>query len=1079
MNQNKSFDFGLRTSDFGLLFRLLASVFTFFIIFNFHTTIHATLSLTTQTAVRSKVPQSSSKAALQYFSLSATVVAETVSKITITNTSPTVTFGKGVSMIYIYKDDGDQIFDESKDTKLVESSAGQNTSVQLTISTTIPQDTTYGYFVVYNISSTAEIGATTNIQLTNFTHNSAAVYTPAANSQTITITGLSMQTVTATAPTIVIPGQENIQMLHIALKMVGENLKMITENATDVLKFTVKNAQNNFSNTAESTTGVVKLSLYKDTNNNQILDTTPLAIIEGTSFISTSEAEFTKLRSLEFQDGVTMNLYVLYELGEDIPITTESKINAQLTAFTGIGADSKLAVSIANTMPVDPAVSSVAGLSYASLESIVPATNAFGPGTDVPILKFKLKANSISVTLNQVTIKNTGTIKYITNKTDTSGVTNIKICEDTNQDYEYNGDGFGDTLIGQLQLGNGAGQSKESAPIPIQYTNNKIGFVIPTSNKDDDQSKMFFVIYHLGEGITVSTSTANTNGSATALLEDAQGSTNVSTSAIKLSGTLPSSATPSAAEVTVQKINIRSTEILSAVPPYAVRGQTKVPMLYLKLRNEEATKDTIFQILNNNASFLDNNTGVSKIWIYRDDNQDAVLDKSDTLLSSLSLSETGAIISPLRVNMPKFDLPRGNNNLFICYDIGQEAILSTSNIMCQLENITSTGSTLINFGGERPLPAVPATVTINAAFLSVDAIYSSTSNITNQTPTFTVQIQLSNTSAQAVELTDITPRFYLNTQSGMDVTYEFNMDLKSHSLPLSIPAGDTIILRYDVAPDELRSTGSIFMDSTAEYKISSGNVALISRYKASGSTWKLSTTQYAQASIYSNLEDYNFLTPDYISDLKFEYGGQKTSYRSFDAIPANSNLIVYFKDKGKYINEAKFQVTFNVLLNNTPLTLTNANALERTTPYYEYNKNEGTLTIYNLGKVDGTLEISVSDLNGNILKNSSKIFSFYISQTIQIYKFLCYPNPYRIPATLKFGFSITQPASDIRLYLFDSNGQKVWDYQTTKTSIGYQEIEWDGKVNGFYLGAGIYIAKIVTIDPNGKKATAWTKLAVY
>ena len=46
-----------------------------------------------------------------------------------------------------------------------------------------------------------------------------------------------------------------------------------------------------------------------------------------------------------FNEGVTQLFYVLYDIGEDIPVINSTKISAKLSQFFGIGSQSKLPLS--------------------------------------------------------------------------------------------------------------------------------------------------------------------------------------------------------------------------------------------------------------------------------------------------------------------------------------------------------------------------------------------------------------------------------------------------------------------------------------------------------------------------------------------------------------------------------------------------------------------------------------------------------------------------------------------------------------------------------------------------------------
>ncbi|MFC1617610.1 hypothetical protein ACFL2K_05270, partial [Candidatus Margulisiibacteriota bacterium] len=874
--------------------------------------------------------------------------------------------------------------------------------------------------LVFDLDSTVEISTTTGIEITEMLDEDGATvnfqgYTPI---NSVTVSGLAVQTAVNTSPAIVIPGQDSVEMLKISLQVLEESIK-------EGISFTIKNDEANFANTDGGTVGVTKVYLYQDTNDNGTLETGQDDLweyISGTNFTSESEAVFdTPPSGFELTNGTTENFFVVYDIGDDTNVTNDTLVKAQLTNFSGTGDTSKLPIALSSSVPVLAASANVAGLSYDELESIVPTGKTFGPGTTVPVLKFQLTANNVAVTVNQITIQNNGSVKYITDSTDTTGITKIQLFEDTNNDYEYDGAGLGDTLIASLDLGSGQGQTKTSAPLNISYDGNGLGMLMPT-----DDEKIVFVVYDLGEGINVPTiTTGSVSTTSNAVLEDVVGSTNISTAELSLSGTLPVAADPNAV-VSIQAINIRILEITDVSPTGTVQGQIKVPMLHIKTRAEQDLDSAVMTIFNNKASYLSNDSGISKVWLYLDVNKDQVLDINDTLLSA-----TSSFTSVTRVNMPAFDLSQGENEILVCYDFGQAASTGGPNVACQLDDIVSSGSaTSIVLGGETPLPKVPALVTANASLIGINSISVNTSNVFNTSTSFNAQVNITNSGAAAVQITTIDPRFYYLTKDGKDISYELGI-LGQTTIPVTINASQTLNFIYEVGPKDIRTEGTVYVDGFVEYKISSGNYAVKTRYKGSGTEWTLAAgSNFTQLTFNSNLEDYAWLVPEYIESVKIESGGTELDFENYDTIPANSTVILYFKDQARYLDEAQIQVT---LRQESLSTTTNNNSYETqattTEPIYAFNRETGYLKIYNIGSENGELNITLTDLDGNTLSQTN--LTFYISDTVKIYNFLCYPNPYSINSgALKMGFNLTQPAS-VGIYLYSSIGHLIWSYTTS------------------------------------------------
>ena len=74
----------------------------------------------------------------------------------------------------------------------------------------------------------------------------------------------------------------------------------------------------------------------------------------------------------------------------------------------------------------------------------------FGPQTEAPILEFVLQANNIAITVNTITILNTGGVHFASSDNPNKGVSKVNIYLDNfNQSFSA----VSDTLIGSVTLG--------------------------------------------------------------------------------------------------------------------------------------------------------------------------------------------------------------------------------------------------------------------------------------------------------------------------------------------------------------------------------------------------------------------------------------------------------------------------------------------------------------------------------------------------------------------------------------------------------------------------------------------------
>ena len=1016
-------------------------------------------AIQSSTLPASKAPQGSTKVPMLYFNILATG-DDTVRRVGFSNVSPTVKFGTGVKVVYIYQDNGDGQFDSVVDTLKgntvsLTSTAVSSQNIQFSAPTSITSGRSEGFFVVYDLDTSAQAAATTNLILNYVESTLGTLATNVGGnvtSNTITVTGIAA-TANSIAPTIVLPNQTLVPMLRLTLTSRSEDM-----NNNDI-SITVQNESNNFAITDGSTNGVTTVYLYADTNSNGIfdptIDTTVLKQRTGSQISSVSTVTFSSfLPSFTLSSNTPKDLFVVYDIGKGIPVSTDAKVKAQVISITGTGSDSGRAISLVNATPVTPASSKVAGLVYSDVTNVVPSSNFSRGNQKIPVISFVLKSENVSVTVNTITIRNAGTIQYITNPTNTNGVTRVRLYEDTNLNNAYD-ETVSDTLIGSLILGNGQGQTALLAPVPIQV--NGAGLNITTGNQ-----KTIFAVYDLGIGTTeIRNASGNLISSANARLEAAVGTSNLSTIAIELSGTLPAQASPDAF-LPVQNSTFSAVSIQSVSPGSALRGQVNVPMLYVTIRAEQTVTSAVFSVLNNKGSFVDDHTGVSRVSLYMDANQNSVLDSSDVLEATTSSFNT-----TLRADLPSFLLPQGVNSFFVTYDVGDVANTTTINIAAQLNNITATGGISAVFGGELPVPQYAATLNVTSALMTIKKVLSSITSVTNAAATFNIDIRIENPTTGSIQVTSLLPKFYLGALSGADISYEW-VTTTNRIFPFTLAASTGVTVGFTINPSSVFSQGNIYVDGVLTYLVSSGNYATVGRYKSSGTTWVAGAQTYAQLSASSSKTKYDWQLPAYIDSIQVNNGGTLIPFQNYDAVPANSSLILYFQNQAAALDAGSIRLIH---------TATSGAAYPSSTLTSTFTRSNGSLEIFNLGTTPAIIQLGIKDRDANTLPTASMRFS--ISSTINIDNLLFYPSPYTVGSNLRIGFSITQPAR-VQLYLYNLNGIVVWTSDTTYTTVGYQQIVWNGILSsGQIIGSGMYIAKMVATDNSGNKSYAYTKLAVY
>ena len=504
---------------------------------------------------------------------------------------------------------------------------------------------------------------------------------------------------------------------------------------------------------------------------------------------------------------VTQNFWVVYDLGEEVQITTDTKIAAQLTVVTGKGDDSELNLNwprSASDLSV-PVEASIAGLTHHNLTNIVP-DSTLGAENESPILKFTLRSNHTAVTVNQITIKNTESVGFTTDVDQTTNIVRVELFEDTDGNGSYTGTPD-DTRVSNLILGEvnsftGINNQSDKAVLPIYYEPGLIGnsvtengLLVPTydATKDYPQNneKTFFTVYHVGKSLNVSKdASGNITSKANARLSNAVGSANISIVEVKdiflsnVEEDTPVSSNPDAV-ITISETNVKLLSIESISPSEVVQGQLKVPVLKLVLNADTAFPSVNIQIKNDKETFLPDNTGVAKVWIYRDVDEDGVLDTTDVFLQAKS---TIPEVDHGNMELNGVQLISGQQHLLVLYDIGQIAILSNSNINAQLNTIIGDTGDTLNFGGHTPSPLAPTPISMKAKKLAITNIQ----NIffTNSDPSFPFEIRVTvqNNDSENVLINALSPKIYLTDISGLDISHEFTITAESN-FPVTLNAG--------------------------------------------------------------------------------------------------------------------------------------------------------------------------------------------------------------------------------------------------------------------------------------------------
>jgi hypothetical protein len=1041
-------------------------------------------------------------------------------------------FGGGITKVSIYRDvnNGGTYSSDDILVKDKEYSSGETEYLATitSISENVPTTDSQRYFIVYDFHATAAaVGSTTNVQLYQVKYqytvddNITTDYVTMGgnnNSYTPKISGFATYEAYDISTSIAVPGAGEIAMMRLEFRSLSEDI-FYDSSQNLPIKININNPAENFITSTNSTNGIIKAKLYCNVNNkgSEDFNIETLSLYTALDSITSSDGEFTDESNLTFEinnrsdifvDGVTTNLFVTYDLGEDFQVAKDTQVKGRLASVTGYGYDSGIEIKKEENKPDAGAVEvDVAGLVYSDLSAINTKNSVFSSRTTAPILKFTLTAYNAQMALKSLVINNAfesyngDIIPFVLGLNNEDGIKKVFLYEDNNNgDLDVN-----DTLLATLQLSDIGlpskyndkylaveGNDKSQAVVTFNYDTGG-GVYSDTITLSVDTEKQFLLVYEFGNNVEDGASgiTASFNISsyrAIARLNGALGyatPTSNQTITVNLSGTLPAAAYPEA-QIYIVESKLSVINVSDISPSTVVRGQVNIPMLYAEIDSESSLSDLTVNVYNSKGTFTSDAQGVNKASIYRDNPTNDVygtFGSEDTLLgANNSISDrSSAAVSGV-------SLSQDTNRIFICYDIGQNAALQSQNKSygCQIKGITGkitsgSSATDISLAGYLEAPKEPAVVEVDDKKIEITSVegfgFSSADTITGEKELY---IKIKNVSSEDIEIQEIIPRFYLSEIEGRDISSEFSSDYSSaysgYRVP-NDPRGPFILtvgsaeypVRFTISHSTAISDGEVCIDGYVKYAITATNSAVVTRYKSSDDWYSAAENQdYQKAGIDSTQTQYSFSLPDYIDKIEVQVQGQaNTPFVHGDSIKASSTLLIYFKNNGSIIDEASITLT----LGGTTLSHTSG---EPTSTSFSYDRDNGLITV-KVGSADDTLVLSANDLEGGALLDSN--ISFSVSNSIKIESALFYPSPYHIGVEdLYLGLNLTQPAT-VKIYLFNYLGTNVWKYEEYVSEIGYKIITID-KLESF-LSSGMYVCKILAEDDDGNKDMASTKLVIY
>lgn len=957
---------------------------------------------------------------------------------------------------------------------------GLNTSVFTTANvsdTTIILSAT----IVDDISS---IGSTFNVSILSVGYDSSETLSFSSLGTTeIEVTGISTFAVTDVSEEIVLINKtiseesENYEpLLHLSVQIDGE--------ASDGYEIEITNSDANFVTENGQTSGITKLSLYApgktagsplsttDFSQLTFVESDIIQSISAGEFTSTSKATLTITdSSVQFSDGTPKYFFILYSTGEEFPLTVDGALSAEITGFTATGNTSELPMSRVEdsaTIAAPP----IAGFTYNSIDPYEFEGNTtfhYRHNATIPVMQIDIASYQTTTNITQINLNNTGATPFRTNANNNQDITNVKLFLDNGStgkiDFLDGLDSNVDALIGSVSKGT----TSELASIPLTTT-----LQVSPFDEDADEDfgypqnniKRVFVVYYTGTSVTEKTTSENESvATFNAILRSVQGTVTINNSAqsVNMAGTLP--ATDDTVSVTLDDDATTPVYIVGIddiAPEVSYSGQSKVPIMRFQLGSTVEIASASITIQNNKNSFGNSFTQINKIWLYRDETPtSSTFDSTTTLISTNSNPGSNlAVMSGVPIKSSE------NNHFFVLYDLGS-GIGAASDSAAQLYAFSDSQG-LYNLSGflPNPITAIESDTQVST-FLNLDSIESSVSNITSSTGTFNVDLTISRGSDYtSLDIEEIQPRFYQLDDSGIDVTYEFDIEMDTDTtVPSAINSSSPITLHYNVRHKNPETLGNIIMDGYAKFQDSSQtSPSEIKRYY-DGANWIAAVEEPVTLRSTNVKSNYDWTLPSYIKRMEDDSG---KIFSNDNVLQENTRLHIFFNNDGLTIDESSFSID----IDGTAQTLSS----DDTPPSGKYFYEDGELIIGDLGSESGTLTLSLDDIDGNQLETASIRYS--ISSTLEASDILFYPNPFPpTTETLKFGINLTQQA-DIDLYFVNYLGQLVKriSYDASETVVGYNLFELESDPD--YLKSGHYIVKAIISDGDTEKALT-TKLAIY
>ena len=746
-------------------------------------------------------------------------------------------------------------------------------------------------------------------------------------------------------------------------------------------------------------------------------------------------------------------IWLVYDFGEDIVVSSDSRLNVTIMGDSDFYAQTSQSNQIIVTPNINLSIP-FAGIEITDITNIA-GDEVYDKNTSIPLLSFKLRAHQAPVTVNKITVINNGSIPFYATAGTTINVKKILIYNDTDNTNTLSPQL--DSVVGQLTLGPGSNQNT-SAEVPMEVP-------ITAYNGNDSNISTFFVVYELGTRLESNSATKNyvTAEIGDIIATGNNGISNISFKASVASNSNPISSTPvTSVDLTETNLQIVSTEALSSGSDTAYDGQLKVPMLYLNFKSETLSQSGKLTILNNQANFFSRADGVTKVWVYLDDNKNKVLDDGDKFLRSTSKFDDLGIAELENIEF-SFD-----NHFLILYDIGLLASETGVPFSAQIQNIEIEGGTS-SVSGVLPTVEVAKVTPIDNLLKTLTI-----EDVSQGSVTFNIRLKMKNESGVNLTINQFEPKFYLSEKGGMDISYEFNTSLATAEvIPFTINNGETKDFNFNASHYIPYSQGVTVIDAYVEYSKEgeSDNLRFI-RYQSGSGDWNLITSQQEvyERNIISNMTSAD-IPPSYLlHPLKVCDNKSNSSCKDFlngSSIGKDKIMSLEFVDVST-IDES----TINLMRGNNFLFQKEEISVDSNNFMLDQSTN---LLKFYVGDEDATISLSLKDLSGNDMPMTA--LNYLISEETEVTHPLFYPNPYVLGNdNLKFNYSVSKDNTKVSMYIYNHLGLLV--YQSSEIVNSGSNTMSLSETEEFMV-PGIFICRLIA-EVDGKVVSSkTTRLAIY